>query len=426
MELGNKALPSELGGARERKDLFVAGQTKIAIIGAGPYGLSLAAHLNARGVPFRIFGHPMDFWINQMPTGMMLKSDGFASNIYDPEDRFTLAKFCAEYQIPYADLGIAVGLDTFIEYGLAFARALVPQLETKLITSISPKGNFFALQAEDGEIFTAQHVVVAIGIAPFAYIPAELAKLPASAISHSVVHRDLSRFRDRKVAVIGSGASATDLAMLLHEAGAHVQMIARKEFIRFNDKPPLKSFSRAVLTQLREPLSGIGPGWRNKIFGDAPWLVWYLPEALRREIYKRSHGPAGGWFAREKIESGEVPVRLGTAVERARMDQDQVELTVRDSTGATQHLRVDHVMAATGYKLDVNKIDFLSSEITSKLTLFDGAPVLASNFESSVPNLYFIGVIAAPSFGPVLRFAFGADFTSRRLSKALTRRAATA
>ncbi len=91
-----------------------------AIIGAGPYGLSVAAHFRRCGIPFRIFGRPMDSWLAHMPKGMMLKSDGFASNIYDPESEFTLGQFCAEHGIEYADSGIPVRLDTFTAYGLAF------------------------------------------------------------------------------------------------------------------------------------------------------------------------------------------------------------------------------------------------------------------------------------------------------------------
>lgn len=61
--------------------------TRVAIIGAGPYGLSIAAHLRAYGIPFRIFGAPLDSWRRHMPVGMMLKSDGFASSLSAPDDR---------------------------------------------------------------------------------------------------------------------------------------------------------------------------------------------------------------------------------------------------------------------------------------------------------------------------------------------------
>ena len=81
-------------------------------------------------VPFRIFGRPMDSWLAHMPKGMMLKSDGFASNIYDPEKAFTLRQFCAEQGIEYADTGVPVHLDTFSAYGLAFRDRMVPSLKT--------------------------------------------------------------------------------------------------------------------------------------------------------------------------------------------------------------------------------------------------------------------------------------------------------
>ena len=92
----------------------------IAIVGAGPYGLSIAAHFRQRGIPFRIFGRPMDSWLAHMPKGMMLKSEGFASDIYDPDADFTLKHFCAERRIEYADTGVPVRLETFSAYGLAF------------------------------------------------------------------------------------------------------------------------------------------------------------------------------------------------------------------------------------------------------------------------------------------------------------------
>ena len=62
---------------------------QLAIVGAGPYGLSIAAHLRERGVNFRIFGTPMRTWREQMPRGMLLKSDGFASNLSDPQPVLT-------------------------------------------------------------------------------------------------------------------------------------------------------------------------------------------------------------------------------------------------------------------------------------------------------------------------------------------------
>ena len=106
--------------------------TDVAIVGAGPYGLSIAAHLSQLGVPFRIFGKPMDSWLTQMPRGMLLKSEGFASSVYHPEGSLTLGQYCREKRLPYADIGTPVPLETFCEYGLAFQRQFVPTLEAKI------------------------------------------------------------------------------------------------------------------------------------------------------------------------------------------------------------------------------------------------------------------------------------------------------
>ena len=135
-----------------------------AIVGAGPYGLSIAAHFRRGGIPFRIFGRPMDSWLAHMPKGMMLKSDGFASNIYDPDNAFTLKQFCAERGIEYADAGSPVRLETFATYGLAFRDRMVPELEDKLVVSLDRLPDGFRLQLEDGETLQARTVVLAVAL----------------------------------------------------------------------------------------------------------------------------------------------------------------------------------------------------------------------------------------------------------------------
>src|ERR1700675_308794 len=184
---------------------------EIAIIGAGPYGLSIAAHFRRRGIPFRIFGRPMDSWLNHMPKGMMLKSDGFASDIYDPEKAFTLRQFCAERGIEYADTGVPVKLETFGAYGLAFRDRMVPELEDKLVVGVDQLPDGFVLRLEDGETIQARRVVLAVGITHFEHISVNRAQLPSESLSHSARHREVEPFRGRNVTVIGGGSSALDL-----------------------------------------------------------------------------------------------------------------------------------------------------------------------------------------------------------------------
>lgn len=397
-----------------------------AIVGAGPYGLSIAAHFRRQGIPFRIFGRPMDSWLNHMPKGMMLKSDGFASDIYDPEKAFTLRQFCAERGIKYADTGVPVQIDTFTSYGLAFRDRMVPELEDKLVASVDRAPGGFLLRLEDGETFQARKVVLAVGITHFEHVPENLAHLPAEFFSHSARHREVEPFRGHSVVVIGGGASALDLAGLLREAGADVQMVTRAAELHFHSQPTGKP--RSWWQQIRHPQSGLGPGTRSRFYADAPGAFHYLPEGLRLYIVGKALGPSGGWFIRDKV-IGKLPVHLGCTPQGAEVQNGKVHLKVRAADGSQSEIVTEHVIAATGYKVDMERLKFLNPEIRSKVKTLNKAPVLSSNFESSVPGLYFGGVAAANSFGPVMRFAFGAGFAARTITsgvaKSLSREAAS-
>ncbi len=393
-----------------------------AIIGAGPYGLSIAAHFQRHDIPFRIFGRPMDSWLHHMPKGMMLKSDGFASNIYDPEEAFTLAKFCSERGIQYSDQGIPVSLETFSAYGLAFRDRLLPDLEDTQLAGLERAGDGFALSFENGERLTARRVVLAVGITHFAHIPANLAHLPGEFLSHSFVHADPRRFQGRNVVVVGGGASAIDMTAALHEAGANVQLVARRPELKYHSAPTGKP--RSWWQQVRHPKSGLGPGLRSRFFSDAPGVFHYLPEALRVAAVERALGPSAGWFVKTKMTN--VPCFLGNALERAEIQpgkngENKVSLRLRSANGAEREVLTEHVIAATGYKVDLNRLTFLNPEIRSQIKVVRGSPVLSSNFESSVPGIYFAGLAAASSFGPVMRFAYGAGFAAQRLTASMVK-----
>ncbi len=388
-----------------------------AIVGAGPYGLSIAAHFRNRGIPFRIFGRPMDSWLAHMPKGMMLKSDGFASNIYDPDSRFTLKDFCAERGIEYAHMGIPVRLATFGDYGLAFRDRLVPELEDKMVSGIERTAEGFLLRLDDGEEFKARRVVLAVGITHFEHVPQNLAHLPEQFLSHSYRHRDLESFKGRSVVVLGAGSSAIDMAGLLRDADADVQLVARATALKFHTAPqPGKR--RSWWQRLRHPDSGLGPGMRSRFFSDAPALFHYLPESVRVDMVRTTLGPSAGWFVKDKV-MGRVPLVLGHNVESAEVQNGKVRLHLRGLDGSTREIETEHVVAATGYKVDVERLAFLNPEIRSKIRCVNGTPVLSSSFESSVPGLYFTGIAAANSFGPVMRFAFGAGFAAKRLTQSM-------
>ena len=210
------------------------------VIGAGPYGLAVAAHLRASGVPVRVFGEVMTTWRDHMPAGMFLKSAPFASSISAPVPGFTLAAFCARSGLPALGEDEPVPIDLFIRYGQWFAEQLVPGIEPRQVRRLERGPRGFELTLDDGEELATDTVVMANGVIDFAYVPGELAdgmpKGPANAVSHSSQHHDLSKFAGQDVAVIGAGQSALESAALLHEAGARVQVLTRGQ-ARFGSPP---------------------------------------------------------------------------------------------------------------------------------------------------------------------------------------------
>jgi lysine/ornithine N-monooxygenase len=388
----------------------------VAIIGAGPYGLSLAAHLGAHGTAFRIFGIPMHSWRQRMPAGMHLKSDGFASDLYDPASALTLGQYCKERGLPYQDVGLPVPLERFTAYGMEFQRRFVPQVEETEITSLTPLGDGFRLTTAAGGSLTARKVVVAVGVSHFAYVPPLLtASLPQDSVTHSSAHQDVELMRGRKIAIVGGGSSAIDLAALMHEAGVDVQVVARRERILFHD-PPVEP--RPLLARIRSPRSGLGLGWRSRLCTDAPLIFHALPQKLRLRAVQRHLGPSPGWFMREKIAG--LPLNLGAALSEPVVQGNQIGLRFTQHGGQQREMLVDHVIAATGYRVRLQRLAFLDSVLRTRLRSVDETPVLNRYFESSVKGLFFVGLASANSFGPLTRFAYGARFTASRIMPALT------
>jgi cation diffusion facilitator CzcD-associated flavoprotein CzcO len=386
----------------------------IAIIGAGPYGLSLAAQLRSRGHAVRSFGDTMSLWRTRMPKGMRLKSEGFASNLYDPDGTFTLGRYCAENSLPYADVDLPVPLDVFTRYGMAFQHRFVPNVENRIVTELRRCESGFALRFADEGSLEVRRVVVAVGVAPFAYLPDVLAGLPSALVSHSSEHHALEKFSGRDVAVVGAGASAVDVAALLHAAGGNAMLVARRPRLAFHEAP-INPHGRRPLTQrVRWPRSGIGNGWKSYLCAGLPHAFRHLPESVRLQVVRTHLGPAPCWFTKGEIV-GKVDMLLGRSIERATLEGDRVRLHLRDADGRKDELVVDHVIAGTGYRPDLRRLAFVPEALRQDIALIGDAPALSGNFESSVAGLYFVGPIAANSFGPLSRFAFGARFAAQRV-----------
>src|SRR5262249_21845751 len=183
------------------------------VVGAGPYGLSAAAHLRGHGLCVGVFGKGMGFWSDNMPAGLFLRSPSWAMHLSDPRHRYTFDRFALETN---ADISYPIPRTTFIAYGRWFQDRAVPSVDPAFIASIGSTAGGFVLKTADGRQLTGRSVVIAVGIACHAYRPSMYDHLPARVVSHSCDHRDVTRFNGKQVLVVGGGHSAVEYAALLH------------------------------------------------------------------------------------------------------------------------------------------------------------------------------------------------------------------
>src|SRR5260370_16804625 len=296
---------------------------------------------------------------------------------------------------------------------------MVAEVEDKLVNGLEKSPDGFELRLDDGEIVKTRRVGLAVGITHFEHIPASLAGLPPEFLTHSYRHSTLESFKGRSVVVIGGGSSATDFAGLAREAGAQVQLVARTKSLKFHGKPEIGK-PRSRWQEIRHPESGLGAGLRSSFFSNAPSTFHQLPESLRLKIVRSHLGPSGGWFTKDKVV-GRVPLLLGHTPERAEIRDGCVHLHLRTADGSTREVETEHIVAATGYRVKLEGLNVIRSEICSKCQTFEGTPILSPAFESSFSGLYFVALAAANSFGPVIRFAFGAGFAARHLTVSMAK-----
>ena len=391
-------------------------ECEVAIIGTGPYGLSLAAHLAARGVNFRIFGRPMELWRHHMPETMMLKSNGYASNLSAPDGKASsLKRFCRDHGYAYGDLNVPVPLATFIAYADWFHARHVPGLDERMVAGLDRDEQGYRLTLEDGEQVRAAQVVMAVGITSFAHMPAALAALPAHLASHSFDHRTAHQFAGKETVVVGAGASAVNLAHELRQAGAQVTMLARGPCIEYHQMPNPKALSAWEL--LTNPPAPFGQGWRSLLPALLPQLFYRLPQRWRIRSIRSHMRPAAGWFMRDRV-MGQVPEILGQAIAGAWEEDGKAHIALSGG----RKIVCDHVFAGTGYRMDLNRLSFLSQRLRQAVARTGATLNVSPAFETDLDGLYALGPLAMENFGPLLRFVCGTTFAAPRLARMLKRR----
>jgi cation diffusion facilitator CzcD-associated flavoprotein CzcO len=385
-------------------------QVENAIIGAGPYGLSIGAHFRATGMESLVIGQPMASWRNNMPSGMILKSEPFASNLSDPQRLYTLERFSTSRGLAYRPIGTPLPIADFLEYARWFQQQTRIDVVDATVIELRQANNGFELILADGDVICARRVILATGYLPFKRTPHVLNGLPRELISHSSEHRDLARFAGKDVTIVGCGQSALELAVMLHEQSASVRLLARAERIAWGRKP----MPRSMLQRLRSPDAGLGPGWQSVVVSELPKVFWRLPPRIRRDYLAKSWGPFGAWWLQQRARDRFPSLTSHTIVHAVERGYKLV-LTAQNPE-KTVTFETDHVIAATGYRVDLDRLQHLSQGLRAKIKTCDGVPILDRALQCSIAGLHFVGAASALSFGPVMRFVYGAKHAAAFLT----------
>lgn len=377
---------------------------ELAIVGAGPYGLSAASHLLSAGLEPRIHGKPMEFWDRNLPPGMILRSPREASTISDPQARFTLEAYESANGLSPEK---RVSRETFVSYGKWFESHVCSHVDRRNVTHVARENGHFRVTLEDGEQFSSARVVVAAGIGSFKKTPHPFNQLREDLVSHCYDGRGLKTL-GRRVAVIGAGQSALESAALLREAGVEVEVIARTSELRWIGMHK-RLHELGLISKMLYSKHDVGPIGISRLVA-YPNLVRRIPLPLRDRIRIRAVKPAGAPWLVPRLAG--VPITTGRCVVEAAEISGRVQLTLDDGTTR----EADHVLLGTGYQADLSQYRFLDKLLLGQLRLLDGYPDVRGGFSSSVPGLHFIGAAAARNFGPLLYFVAGTEFTSRELT----------
>jgi pyridine nucleotide-disulfide oxidoreductase len=381
----------------------------VAVVGAGPHGLAVANYLRKAGADVHVFGRTMESWLTHMPAGMRLRSRRRSSHIAAPEMALGIDEWIADTGSSPAE---PLRLEEFYAYGHWYQERAVPVVDGRSVSEISIVPEGFSLRLDGGGTVTAGRVVVAAGIAPFAYVPEFLRGLPEGLLSHPADHQDLGRFEGRSVLVLGAGQSALESAALLKEAGAHPTLLARARQVNWLPPHELPG-ERASLDARMLPPTDVGgrvSGWAAAL----PGVCRHLSDERRDWVRARCMPPLGADWLRPRLR--EVRFLLGREIAAAEPDGGRLAVELDDGSRLTP----DHLLACTGYRIDVAEYGFLSAEILARLDVFGGFPRLGPGLESSLAGLHFAGAPAAGSFGPIMRFVVGSWYSAPAIAGRVT------
>jgi thioredoxin reductase len=384
----------------------------VAVVGAGPFGLSVAAHLAHLRV--RTFGEPMQTWRTRMPPDMRLRSDWDETSLSAPGDRGSIDVWARAAGEPREE---PIPLPKFLRYADWFRATFVREIDPSDVAHVDRVAGMFRVTTAAGDEVDARCVVVAVGVTPFPHAPPPFAGAMGDVIGYAIDRQDYSAYRGGRVVVVGGGQGGLEAAALARRAGAEVELIVRSRLRWFTDREayrPRTPLQRRVY-RLAYPVVGYGPPPLNRL-ALHPDAFAALPRAARRRVAGRILRAGGSPWVRDEVE-GRIAVTEGVAVERLERRGERIRLALSDGSARD----ADGVVVSAGFRFALDRMSFLSPTVSAAVAVRDGWPELDRYFRSSDPDLLFVGFAAERRFGPIARFVSGSRFTAHRVREGFDR-----
>jgi len=364
-------------------------QTQLLIIGAGPYGLAAARMAKMRGLDYLVTGPCMSFWKQHMPEGMKLRTP------CDWGKSGELEFFLQQHQLTFGQIS-PVPREFFIDFVETTAKSLQLNHSPVQIAQLNFEQDMFKCIMENGDVICSQNILVATGYYDYRFIPTELAAIfPEERCIHSADSGSFSQFANRRCLVVGGRQSAFETAALLASQAVSVDLVYRHacpEFVR-SDWTWTDEYMERTLTQ---------PGWWRECPADEK-------RAINERFWHDGRLQLEDWLE-ETVNHNRISHYPNTTIVGCvAQEDDALEVTL----SGDKKIVVDHVICATGYHPDVQKIPFLANgNILSRLEKNNGLPALSEGLESNIPGLYFTGIHGVNDFGPFLFFVAGSTVTA--------------
>ena len=375
----------------------------LLIIGAGPYGLAMAAYAKRQKIEHLIIGKTMDFWKANMPNGMYLRSG--CDWHYDPSDQDTIERYLETKDLKPSQIE---PLDR--DFYLSYVDWFVEQKDINVFSAwledlnyVDDASPFYEAVLHDGKRLTATNVVLALGFRYFKNVPElHLSLFPPDRFVHTCDLVDFARLKGKRVLIIGGRQSAFEWAALLHEQGAAT--------INLSYRHPTPAFKPADWSWVNPIVDGMvdDPGWFRRLTAEEQAQV-------NRRLWAEGRLKLEPWLVSRISKAAINLFPNSQVIECKTLPNDELQIRL---DGAT--LVVDQIILATGYKVNVRQIPLLSTgNILAHLETLNGFPTLDEHFQSNLPGLFFTSMCATQDFGPFFAFTSGVRTSAKLIGSGL-------